>query len=175
MFVGCPISWWENKDDLCEFDRSLLSVAEEAVGIGFGSRRSTHCIGMNVYLGRRSSERPRAKPFVHSKQDIHDQDFLHEDWSFPGLFRLRNHLNKSRDQLKAIAQELNPMYTTFTGSEVCSRKFIVTSGLSSKTSGNLKPIGFANFPHEDKQDYICYDATHLLQYQFDEVLDHILD
>ena len=126
-------------------------------------------------LGRRSSERPRAKPFVHSKQDIHDQDFLHEDWSFPGLFRLRNHLNKSRDQLKAIAQELNPMYTTFTGSEVCSRKFIVTSGLSSKTSGNLKPIGFANFPHEDKQDYICYDATHLLQYQFDEVLDHILD
>lgn len=126
------------------------------MGKGFGARDCAFNIGINLYLGRRCSVRPRRSPFVLSKDNICSQDFQSQLWPTGFLLLARLKIEQAGNEIQQIAERLNPFYNAFTGPTVCNKRNIYTAGVISNVSGagNIRPIGFANFPHEDRGDYL---------------------
>jgi len=173
--AGTPVSWWGHDENLYEFPYPALLDAHRAVHLGFGDRRCSHCIGINVYLGRRSSHRPQPSPFVHSKGNIHDQDYQRKKWCMMRLLKIRLLMKRAMKSMETFSHSTNPIFRRFVGERTCQKR-IFTCGLPAVTrvtgSSLLRPISFSNFPHRDL-DYFHKDAIHNFKLKFGRFLSQL--
>lgn len=82
-------------------------------------------------------------------------------------------MEQAGQEIQSIACSLNPFYNAFVGNNVCNKRNIYTSGISTDVPScrDLRPIGFCNSPHKDGGDYIHSKAVEYFKGAFANTLE----
>jgi len=146
---GCLVSVWgnsplaSNPQLTCEFASAMLDV----YGPGYGSRRISQCMGMNLCRDSRNTQQPHPSPFV-ADEDIGDHQYFNEHLlNYPLLQPvLEKRINELTSQALRLQQEINPVMKPF--APLCTRK-IITCGCRPFPKRKPPPFSFACTVHVD--------------------------
>lgn len=155
--LGVIVSKWtkHNAVQTPRIDFDLAVQLTQIFGRGYGSRKSSLSLAMNVYLGARYSSRPRETPF-EDKNDIPYHCFFNSSFKFPVA---RSAIEKEVQSLKHIvlclASRMHAPLMSATA-DICNRGIL--TGAMVGRGGQLPVLGFCCSSHVDGVDKITPDA-----------------
>ena len=135
-----------------DYASSILEVYD----LGFGRRPRTDCVGLNLYVNRRESNRPNPSPLV-SECSIQDHQYWRQTQT-PLLVQpiLEKRLHHLTHNARRIFQKLNPpMFDMF--SDSCQKQIVTTGRQPNGNKYSL--LAFANTSHVDKCDELTIEQT----------------
>jgi hypothetical protein len=155
QYPGLLLSWWLTDIDIHPFEvtKTFITKLQESYKKGFGSRRVTQCLGLNLYVGERKSSQA-SSTFTTPIEDIKQSQYYRSEYTDLSRPFLEKNLRRLSDSVIKFARDADFLSGFLSGPKANTSCDITltTCGAHLHTKYQFSVLGFVNTPHTDKCD-----------------------